>query len=334
MKITIPFGGESPRESGKSFAYLTDSGRSSLKLILRSELHNKKVLIPDFICDSVIRVLKETGTKYSFYHIDDSFNIDRKSMANQSFNILYIVDYFGMRCDPRPYISRDVTVIEDGVFTPFLDIPIDIPNWIGFNSFRKITDVADGSITISTKKLHSADVLREESPSSVLRYKAKCLKAEMTGKRKSLEHNYLELFARAESLLEEQKNIYCISSQSMAGLLGFYRNMDREHDIRRRYRRLLDRYLKHAAIVPETEYPAYYVLRVPERDALKKHLASKRIYLPVHWPRISAPRHRFYDELISIPLFSRYTGDDMTRIARLIAAFYKGRNAGLRVGGR
>ena len=57
-----PIGGEMPFEHDERLhTYLTDSGRSSLRLILQSGFARRKFLLPDFLCDVIPRVFEELG---------------------------------------------------------------------------------------------------------------------------------------------------------------------------------------------------------------------------------------------------------------------------------
>lgn len=147
-------GGESEARDGGLYSYITDSGRSSLRLILRSGLMGKKFLLPDYLCKTVLNVFDELKVDYGFFKIKRDMSIDWSTVNNKRFDILYIINYLGKRCDIEKFkAKRNAVVIEDSVFSPVLQKPQSISVWAGFNSFRKISPLADGSIVKSTFKL-------------------------------------------------------------------------------------------------------------------------------------------------------------------------------------
>ena len=84
--------------------------------------------------------------------------------------MLYVIDYFGARQRYRELVNGDQWVVEDAVFLPVVEPPADPANWIGFNSYRKISPLADGSLVRSTAplagELHRARPRRRSRRSS------------------------------------------------------------------------------------------------------------------------------------------------------------------------
>src|SRR5690606_23478901 len=97
-----PFGGEPAWcADERTVSYLTDSGRSSIRLILLSGFERKRFLLPDFICEVVPRLFDELRVPYSFYRVREDLTVDPASVASLSFDVLYVVDYFGQRQEYR-----------------------------------------------------------------------------------------------------------------------------------------------------------------------------------------------------------------------------------------
>src|SRR3989338_2233420 len=186
-------GGEMELQEDKLFRYLTDSGRSSLRLILRSIGKGKKILLPDFLCGVIVDVVREFKMDYAFYTIGNHLTPCLKSLE---CDILYVIDYFGER-SPLLHAKNsfsDVTVIEDGVFLPNLQPPRRIKKWIGFNSFRKISYLSDGSLIKSTIPLQERMISNEGAKFPELKYQAKQMKYEYIKSRKWSELQYLNCF--------------------------------------------------------------------------------------------------------------------------------------------
>ena len=318
-------GGEMPFEHDERVhTCLTDSGRSSLRLILQSGFARRKFLLPDFLCEVIPRVFDGLGVRYAWYRTAPDLSIDEESVRGQDFDVLYALDYFGARQRYRGLVSDGQWVLEDAVFMPVVEAPAAsaCANWIGFNSYRKISPLADGSLVRSTVPLEAGLIARTEAPFSAVKYRAKRMKAEYLREGRHTEEQYLALFTEAEGMADRQSGISSISGASLTSLLAFERQLSEEYRVRARNYRHLHGRLGGFGIALEPEYPCLYVLSVERRDELKRHLQAQRIYLPVHWPNPGGIANRLYERVISIPVDSRYGEEDMERVAAAIEGFY------------
>ena len=318
------FGGEMELKTPKLFKYLTDSGRSSLRLICKSVLKGKKLLVPDFLCQTILDILDETGVEYSFYKIKKDLSLDVSSIKEQKFDALYQIDYFGaIDAESYKHIDNDTLLIEDAVFLPNVCKPNNIKNWIGFNSLRKITNIADGSIILSTMKLDESIIKSSSASFSALKYKAKSLKYDYlhnsSKKNTDSERMYLDLFSKAESMLNHQKTIHKISNESLFNLLEL--GLD-EGNIKKRISNYkeLDKKLKKYSILKlnRVAFPCFYVMVTKNRDHLKKILATNNVYLPSFWSNPRRISNDIYDDLICVPIDTRYAISDIKELARFI----------------
>ena len=317
-----PFGGEPPwRADPETFSYLTDSGRSSIRLALLSGLSDKRFLLPDFGCDVVPRLFDRLGVSYAFYRVRGDLSIDPGSLAEQDFDVLYVINYFGQTQQYRQLVGDDTWVIEDCVFLPVVERPPLRRHWSGFNSFRKISPLADGSLIRSTIELDGTLIDPADAPFVASKTRAKQKKWEYLYECRHDEAAYLREFEHAEALLDEQTRIHCISRSGLFQLLDFYRNLDREQHARRRNWQVLDELLFRQALGVHATYPALYVLKTERRDELRQYLRERSIFLPVHWPDRRGSDNPLYQTVISIPVDGRYSEEDMRRVARAILDF-------------
>ncbi len=139
-------GGEIPLQSDGLFSYITDLGRSSLRLILHT-LKDKKFALPDFLCPVIIDVFEEMGVKYKFYHVYKDLS---SNFTQSDYDIIYVIRYFGQDPIKTDTGISDLILVEDCVFSPIVERHPSIKHWIGFNSFRKISPLTDGSIIKAT----------------------------------------------------------------------------------------------------------------------------------------------------------------------------------------
>jgi hypothetical protein len=318
-----PIGGEPPwRAEPGTFSYLTDSGRSSIRLALLSGFLDKRFLLPDFNCDVVPQLFDRLGVSYAFYRVRDDLTIDPDSLAGKTFDVLYVVNYFGQRQHYRDLVSEDTWIMEDCVFLHVVERPPLRQRWIGFNSFRKISPLADGSLIRSTVELNGELIDPSDAPFVAAKLTAKRRKWDYLYQGRHDEDAYLREFERAEAVLDEQTRIHSISRPGLFQLLDFYRNLNREQRARRRNWLVLDRFLFRQALGVQAEHPTLYVLSVEGRDELRRYLHERRIFLPVHWPDRRGSDNILYRSVISIPVDGRYGGADMRRVAAAILDFY------------
>jgi len=305
-------GGE-PELFLKENIFYTDSGRSSIRVFFKNI--QGKVLIPDFLCEVISETLKKENIEYDYYHINEDLSIDFNTVKN--FDILYVINYFGIK--QKIDINLDNKyLIEDNVF--FYDFENKgFKNWFSFNSYRKVTHLADGSLIKTNLDIKFKQENRNLFSDS--KYKAKKIKYDFIFNNKWLERDYLKLFKKAESILDNQSEIFSISDKSIY-LLSLY-NVKYYQDIRKkRFEKLLNE-LGDFCINKNPEFYSFFVIKIDNRDKFRKMLFQKNIFFPIHWPNNEVD-NILYDKVISIPLFENYDEKDFEYlIASIKEVLYK-----------
>lgn len=305
------------------FESITDSGRSSLRLILKSLPSRKmKFLLPDFLCGIILEVFDEAAVKYSFYKINNDLSIDWNSVEKQEYDAFYSINYFGQKHD-LSNIPPDKFLLEDCAFLPALAKPDSFEKWAGFNSFRKISCAPDGSAVKSSFPIDETLKSVGSAAFSSLKNKAKKIKYEFINESLHSEKDYLELFEKGEKSIDLQDKIYSVSQDGALRIFDFLKGLDNEKQIRAKNYEALDKSLSAISIPFKTDFHSFYVLRAEKRDELRKFLFSEKIFLPVHWPKPCQCGNPLYEKIISIPVDSRYDENDMTRAAEKVNNFYK-----------
>jgi len=283
--------------------YFTDSGRSSLRLFIRSGNQNRKFLLPNFFCSVIENVLKEEGICYEFYEVNNDLSINQNSILKKEYDVLYLINYFAKQSSLE-FIVEDAIVIEDNVFLEDFTNTQGYKQWFSFNSYRKISALSDGSMIKTNITLDANLIENREAPFVEIKEDAKVLKYLFLETAKaSLEEEYLQKFAEAEQFLDTQKKIYRISNTSI------YR-LQKEELIQKRVL-LQERFLKvyetfkEYAIVFNAEVYTFAPLLLKNRDVVREKLRQRGIFLAVHWPK-STQNNPLYDTIISIPLFLHY----------------------------
>lgn len=298
-----PIGGEIAIKNNNEKSYLTDSGRSSLRFLLRNfNFKNKKFLVPDFFCDVIETVLKEENIDYSFYHINKDLSIDFLNVSEQSFDVFYVINYFGIIHDLSKLNLKNKTLIEDNVFSYYFFNNQKSQNWFGFNSFRKISPLTDGSL-IKTNLDINGQINPKQSPFSKIKKTACEIKYEFLTEQHHSEPAYLELFNKGEELINEQKEIFSISANALS--LLFNEDFNNQTKLKERYFKL--QAIVHSKIeVPN--YFSFYPLTINNKLDFIKKLRSKNIFLPDFWPQTTQNNY-LYTNLVVFPLFNNYTDE-------------------------
>jgi hypothetical protein len=299
-----PIGGEIEFKLPEEMIYYTDSGRSSLKVFMQNH-KNLKYLIPDFLCKVIVDVFKKENVRFEFYKINEDLSIDLDSILYKEFDVIYIINYFGIYQNLNFDILKDKIVIEDNVFFYDFENRYAFPRWFGFNSYRKISHLADGSLIKTNLNLKFN--LKKDNLFSSKKYIAKKLKYDYIHNKSGTEENYLSIFKKAENIIDGQKNIYHISEQSIYLLSKM--NWDFIQSIRKkRFFQLYNEFYDFCVNKNPSCF-SYFVIKHNERDKIRKDLFNYKIYLPIHWSD-SVSNNLLYDQLLSIPLFENYNDED------------------------
>jgi len=312
-----PIGGELEEKMSVYNYYFTDSGRSSLRLFLQSSAYReKKYLIPNFFCDVIEEVFKEEGIEYAFYNILDTLEVDVESIRSKSYDVLYLINYFGMVHALEGVDTSSKIIIEDNVFFMDFNNTQKYKFWYGFNSFRKISILSDGSLVKTNLKIDDGMILPEEAPYVKEKVIAKEIKYNYSHTGLGTEFDYILKFEKAEKMLNKQKNIFRISNKALYSLFKVSHNNDLEG---KRYLELKKRFsiysFKH-----EINHYSFFLLQLQNRDEFRQYLFGKDIYLPIHWPETSQ-KNSLYNEVISIPLFAYYNDEEFRYMIEVIGEF-------------
>ena len=304
-----PIGGEIEVKLEDKIFY-TDSGRSSLRLFCK-EMKPKKVLLPDFLCEVIIKTFESENISYSFYHINEDLTIDFDSVSDD-FDVFYFINYFGVNQNIDKNFLKDKIIVEDNVFFYNFENR-GFKNWFSFNSYRKITNLADGSL-IKTNLDIKNELIEDNSVVSNYKYQAKNLKYDYIFKDRGNESNYLKLFEKGEKLLDNQCFIRKISNESIY-LLSLYEYTTIQQIRKKRFEKLYNLFSDFCLNKNPKEY-SFFVMKINNRDIIRKKLFEYKIFLPIHWPKVT--NNVLYDKIISIPLFENYTDKEFEYMLNIL----------------
>lgn len=279
------------RHSATPDVYTYSSGRAALYQILYYLKHNKAInhiLLPDYLCSSVLVPVKALGLEYTFYPIDEKLEIipeEFQKLFRKGTTVL-IINYFGLKnLENQVKVIRSIDensiLIEDDVqaYYEFLK-PLGEVDF-KFTSLRKTFAVPDGGL-VKTK--HNMPIV--DKPNTFGQYKAAAALLKSMREGNFNDKIYLEMFEKGEDLIDEE--IDCGMSRIAEKLYHFVND---EHVKVRRLNNasyLLEQ-LKHIGIHPilplnEGHVPLFIPITLENRDVVRKAMFQKEIFCPVHWP--------------------------------------------------
>lgn len=329
---------ELERQKDSVFQYLQeyhtiymDSGRSAAA-VLNSVIPAGTVLLPDYICESVIQ-LYETRFRVRYYHIRKDFSVDTQDLMRKiddTVTAVYLMHYFGMLQDDKTlemicaYKKKfGFTIIEDTTHSIFTRMKTAGDYCIC--SLRKWFPVPDGGVLYSdTESIKTDGNLPVKNPSEKLT--AMLLKKLYIDGKLECNELYREIFVTEEHKLDEQNQAYQISD--IAGcLLKYFSVTELKKKRKENYQKLLKTLQDKKLQIPlkgKDFVPLSCPVYIEDRDKFRRYLAENHVYCAVHWP---LERTELYSNeetayiarhIISLPIDQRYALEHMNYLQKLI----------------
>lgn len=308
--------------------YTYSSGRAALYQILKylkAELGIRRILLPDYLCSSVLVPVNKIGLDYQFYPINEVLELEPAKFLEfyKKGTVVLLINYFGLKdLSSQVNFIRSVDehaiIIEDDVqayyeFKKELD-GVDFK----FTSLRKTFAVPDGGLVKTKHHLPKVD-----TPNTFGQYKAAAALLKSMREGNFNDQIYLELFEKGESLIDGEQD--CGMSRIAEKLYSF---VDEE---RVKVRRLnnadyLIGGLKKIGISPilpltEDHVPLFIPIRLKNRDTVRKTMFAHEIFSPVHWPLDGLDIQRgkqMADTELSLIIDQRYGRKEMDAIIEII----------------
>ena len=328
------------------------SGRTALDYIVRDIRRTTEmnaVLLPSWCCHTMIEPFVRNGMSIRFYdvRIDSNGNLSVEIPKPIDNEIFYYMTYFGfsnLAGLDYQYIRRNwKRVIADETHSwlskKCYDNIVDVPDYI-YVSYRKWMGVY--GIATAEKRVGSfAECVVgkvADEYNDIRREASKMKEAYISGVSTEKTH-FLDLYNRAEQMLEEDYVDYLPSIESVQQLI----NADQQY-IKNKRRRNAEVLIQLLSKIPEislifdsiheNEVPLFVPIVVEQgtRDSLRQFLIENSVFCPVHWTfshfheGISDQAKRIYNQELSIMCDQRYGIEDMERIVELILCFFDRRD--------
>lgn len=308
--------------------YTYSSGRAALYQILkflRQEKGVNHILLPDYLCSSVLVPINALGLDYTFYIIDEKLELEHASFTKlyKKDSAVLLINYFGLKdltaqVQTIRSLDEHAIIIEDDVQAyyefkkPLGDVDFK------FTSLRKTFAVPDGGL-VKTNHLLS----KVENPNTFGQYKAAAALLKSMREGNFNDQIYLEMFEKGESLIDSE--LECGMSQIAAKLY------DAQEEERVKIRRLnnalylvgqLDKIgIKPLLPLTDGHVPLFIPIILKSRDEVRKAMFKEEIFCPIHWPLEGMDLQRgkvMAEKELSLIVDQRYGRNDMDKILNLL----------------
>ena len=306
------------------------TGRSALYYIIKVAMAEKgiaQVMVPDYLCSSVLVPIRKLGFEPLFYPLNDNLEMDKTKFSElyRKGSLVIIINYFGLMdiTNQVQYVREldaDAVIVEDDVqaYYEFEKTYTDVE--FRFTSLRKWFALPDGGL-VKSKQFPLPSV---DTPNTFHQYKvAGSILKTFRNPNYYDDSVYLDLFEKGEGLIDEdiEKGMSAITREHIS-----YTAVDRIAYIRNRNANYIIEGLKHLNIDPilpitERKTPLFVPIWLEDRNKVRRTMFQHDVFCPVHWPLEGMPVKKgaeMAEHELSIIIDQRYTHDDMNLILNLI----------------
>ena len=288
-----------------------NSGKNCLEYILRSRNY-KKVYIPYYTCDVILKPFQKLGIDFQFYQINLDFEIADNIILEECEGLLY-TNYFGLKQKYVEKLSNNYgkQLIVDNT-QAFFAKPIE-----GIDTFytcRKFFGVSDG-----------AYLYTDAEPIKGLKQGFSYHRTEHLIKRIDLspEEGFDDFHHADEHLAEEDIMLMSHFTRRVMQSIDYNAVIEqRIANFQQLHEALGDSNLLHVELNDVTVPMVYPYMT--ERNDLRNILIKNKIFVARYWPNVMnwAPENSrdlcLADKVIPLPIDQRYVKEDMHRILSII----------------
>lgn len=316
-----------------------DGASSSLRFIIKKlNLKNDEyVLLPSYLCPTIIENFDKMNTKVIFYAINYDFSINlidlKRKLCNNKVKAIYFIEYFGMNHNEETmeFLKfmklKGYTIIQDAVHTLYLDKYDGFIGTYCFNSLRKFGPI-DGSVLLSYNNVDMEKNYNEQYLKSI--NKARKRKSDYFKGEFSDENIFLDEFKKAEEFYQDNKEICMLSSEQQKKLEKLNLNYIKKRRIENfQYLYKFFEQKENIKIITtneniENKIPFTMIILINNRNEVRKKLFDKRIFCPILWDIINCEQIKGFEDslkiskqILMIPIDQRYTIYDMKTFIKI-----------------
>lgn len=312
------------------------SGRVAIDIILKDLIKTratKKVLLPDYLCQSILSPIQKNGVDVEFYSVvlsENSFDIDLSSIQDTQEAALFICDYFffnenyykklfdfakekGMPIIhdiTHSLLSQNLTFQEDDYY---------------FASLRKWIPVLDGAIVGKKEERFSLKGYRINKNFVKIKLKAMELKRKYILFGEGEKEHFLGLYKNAEDYFDKdihkktisKESLFVVEHTSFGDIIQ--RRIENSQYLASKLREIGQDFIYNGESCPL--FLPIILNDKAQRDNLQKYMIDRDIFLPIHWKKLDNQENTIYNKILSLVIDQRYTIKDMSRIVDGIKRF-------------
>ena len=310
--------------------YKYSTGRSALYHILldvKKRNNISKILLPDYLCSSVVIAAEKADVEVIFYPLNDKLELDEQHFANlyEEKCAVLLINYFGLQNlqNQVAYVrslNKGAVILEDDVqgFYEFQKELICVD--YKFTSLRKTFACPDGGLVKTENLMPEVNTVNKF-------HQYKLAGSILKSLRKPEYYDdavYLSMFEKGESMIDDE---IAEGMSDMAVDIITKTDIDRLAYIRRRNAKFICDGLESLGLntilpVTEDKIPLFVPVYLDDRNKVRKYMFQHNCFCPVHWPlegmNVKKGAEMAEHEL-SIIVDQRYTNADMEYILDLIA---------------
>ena len=312
--------------------YYYSSGRAALHYILKSAVktsHYKQIMLPDYLCSSIIDVATQHGLPVAFYPVNESLQIDLNQFEAiyKPHSIVIAINYFGMVDQMESYnhmrvIDSNIYIIEDNVQS-YYTMQEKRSADVCFTSFRKTFALPDGGWV-------KGNLSKIEQPSDINTFAQYKITGGILKSLRNLncfdDSIYMSLLNQGEALINEN-----LDSKISNTTLYAIQNIDTVEVSRKRTENglFLQNELYKIGLAPliemkTTTKPLFIPIVLKNRDEVRRAMFKDNIFCPIHWP--VETHHSNYlkkglemaNKQLSLIVDQRYGLEDINRIINVL----------------
>lgn len=325
-----------------------NTGRSAISYLLEYCIKNKEeieILIPTFLCSSILKSIKDSSIKYRFYKVNADLTINIESVKmqiNEKTKIFFFIDYFGFYHKEetseliKELKTKDIIVVEDMTQSLFSvkEGRLGIGDYI-VASIRKWGPFPDGAVLASKENYIIAE---HDIVNGCNEYTFNYIVSQIM-KHKYLENEYLDknmyldyIKIANKALFSDYKirKITDISAKLISNLNTIKLIEGRKYNARYLYDKLKDiKEIKIFLDYRQDFVPFGFVILCDHRDSLINHFIKNNIYCNVHW---KLPEESLNEDsellglsqtILTIPCDERYGQKECDFIVNVIKDFFR-----------
>lgn len=307
------------------------SGRAALYQILKYLKEQQgiaKVLLPDYLCGTILVPIRKLELAYEFYPLNDNLEVDSAAFCNvyRKDAAVLLINYFGLQdlsnqvCFIRN-VDKNAIIIEDDVQAyyefkkPLGDVDFK------YTSLRKTFAIPDGGLV---KAKHRLPVIYKPNTFGQFKAAAALMKSIKDGNFD--DSVFLDISKIGGSKIDDELEcgMSLISERLYANVNEENVKNLRQANARYLVERLSERGIKLLLPVAENNVPLFVPILMEKRDAVRQAMFQQEVFSPVHWPLDGMPVKKgkeMAEHELSLIVDQRYGKQEMEEIINCITNY-------------